>query len=56
MRRQAAELAQIEQRLASLRVVSQTTGTLVMPREQDLPAASWPGQCSRMFSVRSRFA
>jgi putative peptide zinc metalloprotease protein len=34
-----AELAQVEKRLASLRVVSKTEGTLVMPRAQDLPGS-----------------
>jgi putative peptide zinc metalloprotease protein len=34
-----AELAQVEQRLASLRVASKTQGTLVMPRAQDLPGS-----------------
>jgi putative peptide zinc metalloprotease protein len=34
-----AELAQVEKRLASLRVASQTQGTLVMPRAQDLPGS-----------------
>ena len=34
-----AELAHVEKRLESLRVVSQTDGTLVMPRAQDLPGS-----------------
>ncbi|HTS52726.1 MAG TPA: efflux RND transporter periplasmic adaptor subunit [Burkholderiales bacterium] len=34
-----AELAQVEKRLDSLRVVSETTGTLVLPRAQDLPGS-----------------
>ena len=34
-----AELAHVEERLASLRVVSQTDGTLVMPRAVDLPGS-----------------
>ena len=34
-----AELAHVERRLASLRVTSQTDGTLVMPRALDLPGS-----------------
>ncbi len=34
-----AELAQIDKRLQSLRVVSRTEGTLVMPHAQDLPGS-----------------